>query len=187
MSTHPHVPRTEAPRPKAVLPCLVHGCEKDAFCRGWCQAHYRRWYRYGDPEASKPREHRERPTWQDRWNAKVQVRRTGCHEWHGQYVKGLPMFQAPTDPEDDRSPKVRVIAYRWAWQQRNPRARLKNAERLLRDCGNGRCVNPEHVRRVMHRDVEEAKQQALAKRRKTDKAYRDRLKATVSEDEALPL
>lgn len=30
--------------------CSVNGCEKPARTRGWCNAHYLKWYRHGDPE-----------------------------------------------------------------------------------------------------------------------------------------
>lgn len=29
--------------------CAVDGCENPAKTRGWCNAHYKRWYKYGDP------------------------------------------------------------------------------------------------------------------------------------------
>lgn len=31
--------------------CSVEGCEKPTVTRGWCQMHYVRWRRHGDPEA----------------------------------------------------------------------------------------------------------------------------------------
>jgi hypothetical protein len=36
--------------------CAVEGCEKPAInSRGWCNAHYLRWLRHGDPLGSRPR------------------------------------------------------------------------------------------------------------------------------------
>lgn len=29
--------------------CAVEGCTESAYSRGWCPAHYARWYRHGDP------------------------------------------------------------------------------------------------------------------------------------------
>lgn len=29
--------------------CAVEGCHRPAHQRGWCNMHYSRWYRYGDP------------------------------------------------------------------------------------------------------------------------------------------
>lgn len=34
--------------------CSLEGCERPKMARGWCGAHYRRWHRYGDPEALAP-------------------------------------------------------------------------------------------------------------------------------------
>lgn len=31
--------------------CSIPECGKTAFARGWCKAHYLRWFRHGDPEA----------------------------------------------------------------------------------------------------------------------------------------
>lgn len=29
--------------------CMVDGCELQTYTRGWCQAHYMKWYRHGSP------------------------------------------------------------------------------------------------------------------------------------------
>ncbi len=31
--------------------CAIEGCTNSVAKRGWCQAHYHRWYRHGDPLA----------------------------------------------------------------------------------------------------------------------------------------
>lgn len=36
----------------AVKPCSIDGCEKRAESRGWCNTHYERWRRNGDPGAA---------------------------------------------------------------------------------------------------------------------------------------
>jgi hypothetical protein len=33
--------------------CKIDGCGKRPIGRGWCEAHYRRWRRHGDPEAGR--------------------------------------------------------------------------------------------------------------------------------------
>ena len=34
------------------VPCSIEGCERPLKSRGWCGAHYQRWFRYGDPEGN---------------------------------------------------------------------------------------------------------------------------------------
>lgn len=38
--------------------CSVAGCVGTHLARGWCRAHYKRWEKYSDPLASKPRPQR---------------------------------------------------------------------------------------------------------------------------------
>lgn len=33
--------------------CSIPDCSKPRFCRGWCEAHYLRWRRHGDPQAGR--------------------------------------------------------------------------------------------------------------------------------------
>ena len=36
--------------------CSVPGCDREHSSRGWCNTHYKRWYRYGNPLAVKKRD-----------------------------------------------------------------------------------------------------------------------------------
>lgn len=38
---------------RPALTCAIEGCEKPSWARGWCQAHYTRWKRHGDPLAGR--------------------------------------------------------------------------------------------------------------------------------------
>jgi hypothetical protein len=42
-------------RNAGVEACLVDGCSRRPFARGWCGMHYQRWKTTGDPEAIKKR------------------------------------------------------------------------------------------------------------------------------------
>lgn len=63
--------------------CAVDGCDLLAMTRGWCQKHYTRWRRHGDPG------HTERPG-DDGWPLDALMARTdtngpgGCWLWTGQ-------------------------------------------------------------------------------------------------------
>lgn len=37
------------------MTCHIDGCPRPASARGWCQRHYDRWKRYGDPDGPAPR------------------------------------------------------------------------------------------------------------------------------------
>jgi len=41
--------------------CSVDGCDNQVVARGWCENHYRRWRRYGDPEYPMLRERCDGP------------------------------------------------------------------------------------------------------------------------------
>lgn len=41
--------RAQRPTPPTPPPCAVEGCEGRVKARGWCDAHYQRWRRFGDP------------------------------------------------------------------------------------------------------------------------------------------
>lgn len=30
--------------------CKIPGCEEEIYARGWCEKHYRKWLKYGNPE-----------------------------------------------------------------------------------------------------------------------------------------
>lgn len=34
-------------------PCAVEQCQSIAYCHGWCEMHYTRWKRHGDPTVNK--------------------------------------------------------------------------------------------------------------------------------------
>ena len=55
-------------------PCSIEGCEKVATTRGWCQMHYARWLRHGEPGAAAPILG-PRPVVDGRRQCK------GCEEW----------------------------------------------------------------------------------------------------------
>jgi len=61
--------------------CAVDGCERPPDSRGWCQMHYDRWRKHGDPLSVKV------IVGNDRLRIESQIDRTGgpdaCHPWTG--------------------------------------------------------------------------------------------------------
>lgn len=58
--------------------CSIEGCNNPLKTRGWCNTHYNRWHKYGDPgEAFVPR------TFTERMWAKFQRDENGCWLWTG--------------------------------------------------------------------------------------------------------
>ena len=57
-------------------PCSVDGCGKVVEARGWCQMHYRRWQKTGNPLVLV------RSMWPERFWAKV-LRSEACWIWNG--------------------------------------------------------------------------------------------------------
>lgn len=45
--------------------CSVEGCERTVHSRGWCQKHYLKWRKYGDPTAGLERDERNRNAGQE--------------------------------------------------------------------------------------------------------------------------
>ncbi len=43
------------------MTCAVQGCDRPVSTRGWCHAHYLRWYRTGDVQAGVPLVRRRQP------------------------------------------------------------------------------------------------------------------------------
>ena len=41
------------PQPKAFVKCAIADCPEGAKVKGWCNVHYQRWHRYGDPLVQK--------------------------------------------------------------------------------------------------------------------------------------
>lgn len=120
--------------------CAVDGCDKPAINRhGWCNAHYLRWRRHGDPLAGRPPQ--VAPGTLSRWlEDHASYDEPGCLVW--------PFSRAPNG-----YPNTVEIA-----------GRVENAHRMMcliahgepptrkhqaaHSCGNGTagCCNPRHLR-----------------------------------------
>lgn len=74
--------------------CSIDGCENTSRKRGWCDKHYTRWLRNGDPETLKPRLDRRCSV-------------DGCdlkHDSHGYCLRHAAMWRRHGDPTYSDTP-----------------------------------------------------------------------------------
>lgn len=117
-------------------PCVIEGCQKPARTRAadWCEKHYYRWRRHGDPLG------KAHGTEADRFWAKVDLGRPlGCWWWTGaKSVDGYGHFKTGAGAV--------AIAHRWSYEHLiGPIPEGLHIDHL---CRNRACVNPDHLEPV---------------------------------------
>ncbi|MEU1043951.1 HNH endonuclease signature motif containing protein [Streptomyces sp. NPDC005897] len=126
-------------------PCAIKECEAPAVTRGWCNKHYTRWKRHGDPLACAF----DTPVI-ERFMAKVHKETGGCWLWqaHGD-VGGYGRFKF-----DRRDRLAHVVAYTLFVGPVPDGLQVDHTCHNQSDCPGGvtcvhrRCVNPEHLEAV---------------------------------------
>ncbi|MEU1293020.1 HNH endonuclease [Streptomyces sp. NPDC005840] len=119
--------------------CSIESCESVAAARGWCQTHYSRWTRTGDPGAATPvRTHNLDGPEASFW-AKVRKTKT-CWLWTaGQFGhSGYGSFSVKVD---GRTRSVRT--HRHSWELAN--GPIPEGKHVLHRCDTPLCVRPEHL------------------------------------------
>lgn len=116
--------------------CAVQDCERHARTRGWCQTHYYRWYKHGDPMTTLTPQRTDGTPEARFW---VKVRKTdSCWEWAG--GKNRQGYGRFTEMFGSR------LAHRIAWSLLvGPIAPGMTLDHLCRNPG---CVRPEHLEQV---------------------------------------
>lgn len=132
--------------------CSIGNCTREVKVRGWCRAHYLRWYRFGDPLASAPRK-----TPEQRYLEKVDRRGADdCWPWIGAY--------ATVDRGAFRWKGKTRIATRVGWE-------IEHGEgpgelHVCHTCDHGWCHNPGHWFLGTHQDnMSDLKQKNLPRGR----------------------
>ncbi len=118
--------------------CSIEVCGEPAFARGWCQGHYKRWHRRGDPKAS-PRTRRVKTTEGEPLRYLNSVLdgpwSEECVAWpFGQSSDGYARIR-----KDGRMQEAHVIACE---RRHGPRPDGRQAGHV---CNVRNCINPRHL------------------------------------------
>ena len=117
--------------------CIVESCVNTVKYRGYCQGHYTRVMRLGDPNAHIPL--RSRRTYPKSPESKFEAclpseRGEGCWEWQGgRSHYGILSINGRN-----------VYAHRYAWERANGRP-IPEGMVVRHTCDNKFCVNPVHL------------------------------------------
>lgn len=121
--------------------CVIEDCSGIRKARGWCEMHYIRWRKHGDPHVNKlPM--RVHGTPEERFWAKVDAD-GDCWEWIGfKNQAGYGRFYAP-------SGKM-VLAHRYAYETLV--GSIPSDAEIDHLCKNRACVSPAHLDPVSHKE-----------------------------------
>lgn len=121
------------------MKCSVIGCERDVHARNYCDPHYRKFKKFGDPEHGWQRTPGQ--TVEDRFWSKVDKRHPSeCWNWQrAKDSSGYGNFWCG----------ARIVgAHRYAWFLTH--GECPEGLELDHLCHNRSCVNPDHLRAVSH-------------------------------------
>ncbi len=79
--------------------CKVEGCENEVKARGWCDKHYKRWWKYGDPLFTKHHGYSNHPlyrVWRNMKNRCCNPNDKGYKDYGGRGVTVCEEWMSPT-------------------------------------------------------------------------------------------
>ena len=122
-------------KPTGKPECSVSQCARESSRRGWCENHYRRWRRHGNPEAG----HDRYATPEEAFIARTE-RRGDCLIWTGTTTDdGYGVITA-----DGQN----VLVHRWVWEQEN--GPIPEGVTLDHTCWARACADRAHLRLATH-------------------------------------
>ena len=116
-----------------IVLCSIENCCKPVRSKGWCEAHYHRWYRHGDPLGFSGTGRYSTP--EDAFRART-VWQGDCLVWTG---SSAPRGYGQLFVDGRLTP-----AHRYAWQKAN--GKIPDGMFLDHACHNPPCCNVDHLR-----------------------------------------
>lgn len=112
--------------------CNIDGCDKPHEARGWCNRHYNRWRKFGDPLGTAYR------TVEEKFLAMTEpiVGDPGCIIWTGavgSHGYGTILVGGKN-----------ILAHRYSWEQEN--GPIPEGVLIDHTCHQRLCVRPDHLR-----------------------------------------
>lgn len=104
--------------------CVVHKCARAATTRGWCNIHYQRWYRLGNPEAGGPLVGRNVGVCKVHGCHQPSRKRGWCQGHYSRWLKTGSIGDWPLKPRNSGRPDERFkgflercdVGCRWRWK-----------------------------------------------------------------------
>lgn len=125
--------------------CTIDGCDRPHWSRGWCGAHYQRWAKHGDPMPDKPLKPLGNAPIEDRLNASITKRPSGCWEWTGNLSPdGYGRITAV------RYGYTMAAVHRIMFEREN--GPIPEGMEVRHKCDNPPCCNPAHLEPGTHAD-----------------------------------
>lgn len=123
--------------------CSITNCNRVHIARGWCEIHYRRWKRHGDPTGKST----ETPLAERLWSGAV-ADGTGCWPWQrSRDPSGYGRIQVGgRSTNGGRLLGAHRIAYKLV------KGPIPEGLQIDHLCRNRRCINPDHLEAVTMRE-----------------------------------